>query len=100
MSNIATDTNKKESTKLMEPGLFKVIIVNDDVTPVEFVIAVLIMLFGHDQNRATDLTYKIHHDGSAVAGTYSYEIAEQKAIESTEMARGHGFPLQVKIEAE
>lgn len=100
MSNAAIGTNKKESTKPMEPGLFKVIIVNDNVTPVEFVVAVLIMLFGHNQGQATDLAYKIHHDGSAIAGTYSYEIAEQKAIESTEMARSHGFPLQVKVEAE
>jgi ATP-dependent Clp protease adaptor protein ClpS len=100
LSNTSLNVDKKIVPKIMEPGLFKVIIVNDDVTPVEFVVALLVTLFGYDQDRATNLTYKIHHDGNAVAGIYSYEIAEQKAIESTEMSRAHGFPLQIKVQSE
>lgn len=100
MPNIETNTLPSQTTELREPGLFKVIILNDDTTPVEFVIALLISIFGYSENQATDLTYQIHHDGSAVAGTYIYEIAEQKGIEVTELSRAHGFPLQVKVKAE
>lgn len=94
--NAATQT----STKITEPGMFEVIILNDDVTPVEFVIALLMTVFGHSQDYATDLTYKIHHDGSAVAGVYNYEISEQKGFEAIDMSRAHGFPLQVKVKPE
>lgn len=92
---------KKQTTKqLKEPGKFKVIVCNDDTTTMEFVIAMLVSVFKYDEGRALDLTLVIHQKGSAVAGTYSYEIAEQKALDATNMARLNGFPLITKVEPE
>jgi len=83
-----------------EPGKFKVLVCNDDVTPMEFVVAMLIQVFKHQQGYAIDLTIKIHNDGKAVAGIYTHEIAEQKIKDATDLARSHGYPLVLKAEAE
>lgn len=93
---------KKENTKnkIKEPKKFRVIALNDDITPMDFVVAVLVNIFNHDENTAVNLTQQIHQEGSAIVGTYSYEIAEQKGIEATELSRNNGFPLQFKIEQE
>lgn len=92
---------KKQTTKqLKEPGKFKVVVCNDDVTTVEFVVALLMSVFKFDEKRAFDLTITIHQKGSAVAGLYPYEIAEQKALDATNMARLNGFPLITKVEPE
>lgn len=99
---IVTVTEKKTVTakKVIEPGKYKVIICNDEVTSVEFVIAMLISIFYYGQDQAVQLTLAVHKNGSAVAGTFAYEIAEQKSIDATDMARSMGFPLIIKIEAE
>lgn len=98
----STDTVTKEKTKvnISEPGFYKVIFLNDDVTPMEFVIDVLQKVFRHSAETSTEITLDIHNNGSAVAGVYTYEIAEQKGVETTVLARNSGFPLQVKIEKE
>ncbi len=88
---------KKESS---EPPKYKVIFLNDDSTPVEWVIKVLTDIFKHSQQSAEQITLTIHTDGSGVAGIYTYEIAEQKTIEATNASRNHGFPLQIKMEQE
>ena len=89
-----------EKTKLNieEPGFYKVIFINDDVTPMEFVIELLQKIFKHDSEAAQKIMLTVHTEGSAIAGVYSYEIAEQKGVESTVLARNNGFPLQVKVE--
>jgi ATP-dependent Clp protease adaptor protein ClpS len=92
---------KKTTTRLpKEPGKYKVIVLNDDTTPVDFVVAMFIQVFKHSQTNALELTVKIHNEGSAVAGIYTHEIAEQKIADATHLARGHGFPLVLKAEAE
>jgi ATP-dependent Clp protease adaptor protein ClpS len=95
-------TTRKEQTKnkLKEPGRFKVVVLNDDFTPMEFVVAMFMTVFKHSETVAVDLTMKIHHEGSAVAGIYTYEVAEQKGIDATTLAREQGHPLQIKVEAE
>jgi ATP-dependent Clp protease adaptor protein ClpS len=92
----------KETTKsrIKEPKKFKVVILNDDFTPMDFVIAVLVTIFKHPEADAHRLTLQIHNEGAAVAGIYSHEIAEQKGLETTNIARDNGHPLQIKIEAE
>lgn len=102
---MTTDTqtieHKKTSNTIpKEPGKFKVLVLNDDVTPVEFVIAMFIQVFRHSQHESLELTMKIHHEGSAIAGIYSFEIAEQKIADATNLARANGFPLILKAEAE
>lgn len=99
-TDVIVDSTTKFIDKLQLPKKYKVIVLNDDVTPMEFVIALLMGVFRHKQEPATEITMKIHKEGSAVAGIYSYEIAEQKTIESTNLARSNGFPLQIKLETE
>jgi ATP-dependent Clp protease adaptor protein ClpS len=82
------------------PKLWKVIFLNDDQTPMEFVIDVLTSVFKHNVERAKILTLEIHDTGSAVAGVYTHEIAETKGQEATHLARNNGFPLSIALEQE
>ncbi len=81
-----------------EPGKYNVIMLNDDQTPMDWVIEILKQVFRHSDASAETLTMNIHNEGSAVIGTYKYEIAEQKTVEAINASRNHGFPLQLKIE--
>jgi ATP-dependent Clp protease adaptor protein ClpS len=83
---------------IIPPALYSVIFMNDDVTTMEFVIAVLISIFGYGEQEAYQLTARIHEEQAAVVAVYPYELAEQKALETTLMARNNNFPLMVKIE--
>lgn len=83
--------------EIEEPSKYKVIFLNDDYTPVEFVIRVLIDIFNKTTDVAVDITEVIHNRGSAVVGIYPYEIAEQKVVEATYAARGNKHPLQIKM---
>jgi len=100
MSNVDLDIkiDGKIKKKITEPKLFKVIFLNDDYTPMEFVVSLLIKLFKHSEETAHAITMTIHDEGSAVVGIYSFEIAEQKSVEATALSRDNGFPLKVKIE--
>ena len=86
--------------KAEEPLRCKVVLLNDDQTPVEWVIKVLVDIFKHTNDTAEKITLTIHNEGSGIAGIYTYEIAEQKVIEATTESRNHGFPLQIKLEEE
>lgn len=92
--------DEKVTSKINPPKLWKVVFLNDDKTPMEFVINVLSNVFKHSETRAKDITLEIHNTGSAIAGIYSYEIAEHKSVESTHLARANGFPLRIQIEEE
>jgi len=85
---------------LQPPKMWKVILLNDDKTPMELVILLLTKVFKHDEKRATEITMEIHNTGSGVAGVYSYEISEQRGIEATDIARANGSPLKVQVEQE
>lgn len=99
--NVIDIVKKKQTIRQpKEPGKFKVVVCNDDVTPVDFVIAMLIKVFRHDESTAIKLTVQVHEQGKGTAGVYPYEIAEQKSIDATNMARLNNFPLITKIEAE
>ena len=96
--DVVIDEKIKQIVK--EPSMYNVIALNDDATPIEWVIGVLKDIFKHSSANAEALTMNIHNDGSAVVGTYKYEIAEQKSLEATNASRNHGFPLQLRIEEE
>jgi ATP-dependent Clp protease adaptor protein ClpS len=99
--NVIEVVKKKQTTRqIKEPGKFKVVVCNDDVTPVDFVIAMLIQIFKFDEARAVKLTVQVHEQGSGVAGIFPFEIAEQKSIDATNMARVNNFPLITKVEPE
>ena len=95
-----TATKIKKQLDLKEPPLYKVIFINDDVTPMDFVINVLMSIFKHTIEEAQELTYKVDTEGSAIVAILPYEIAEQHGIEVTVLARNNNYPLQVKIEAD
>ena len=92
--------DEKVKTIISEPKRYKVIFLNDDKTPIEFVVELLMTVFRHTEETAKDITLKVHNEGSAVVGVYSFEIAEQKGVEATHLARQAGFPLQIKIDPE
>jgi len=88
----------RTSTELRYPARFNVVIYNDDFTPVEFVITLLVEIFNKNVNSAKALTQSVHTDGQAIAGTYNSEIAEQKCVEAIAVSRHNGHPLQLKVE--
>jgi len=85
---------------IKEPSMFKVIYINDEITTAEFVVESLVSVFNLEKTVAEDLTQKIHENGSAVVSVMPYEIAEQKGIEVSFLARRHGYPLEIKLEAD
>ena len=99
---LETEINVKERIKdvVQEPGKYKVIFANDNETPMDFVVGLLVDVFRHSNETAKELTMRIHEKGSAVVGVYVFEIAEQKAVECTKISREQGLPLQVAIEKE
>lgn len=95
MTDIQTLT--KEKIKLDEPGLYDVIFLNDDITTQEFVVRVLKQIFDKTTEQAMAVMNRVHKDGQGTVGSYVHEIAEQKGIETTLLARQENFPLQVKV---
>jgi len=97
---MTTEVQIEKTTKvaLNPPRKWKVLFLNDDQTPMQFVIELLTTIFRHDLQTAEELTMEIHNTGSAVVGLYTHEVAEQKGIDATSLARENGFPLQVTIE--
>jgi ATP-dependent Clp protease adaptor protein ClpS len=100
MASTDIQLDEKVKVTVQEPKNWKVILLNDDSTPMEFVISLLIEVFKHSHATANDIMITVHETGSGVAGTYSFEIAEAKAVESTTLARSNGWPLQIKLEEE
>jgi len=102
MADTETKTRARiaPSEKFKEPSQYRVIYINDEVTTMEFVVETLKIIFNYDDTGAEAITHKIHEAGSAVVAVLPYEIAEQKGVEVTLLARSHGFPLSVKLEIE
>jgi len=98
MGKAVTRVRPQINLNLKEPPMYKVIYINDNVTTMEFVIESLITVFNHSVDTATQLTQKIHEDGSSAVATLPYEMAEQKGVEVTHLARANGFPLVIKLE--
>ena len=84
----------------MEPPLYDVVMHNDDVTTMDFVVKVLKQVFFLTGEKAETLMMKVHKEGKAVVGLYTYDIAASKARRVSNMAREEGFPLRVTIEPE
>ena len=89
-----TETLKKE--KKTPP--FRVFLMNDDYTPMEFVIEILMDIFGKGESEAVHIMLKVHVEGSGLAGVYPFEIAETKVEEVHDRARAEGHPLKATLE--
>ena len=96
----ATQIEEKVVVSLEPPKMWKVVFLNDDQTPMELVIELLTAIFKHTELTAKNITMEIHETGSGIAGVYTYEIAEQKGIEATSVARKNGSPLRIQVEQE
>ena len=91
-------TRSKPETK--RPSLYKVLMLNDDYTPMEFVVYVLQRFFNMDQGRAVDIMLTVHTKGVAVVGVYPFEVAETKVTQVMDCARSNQHPLQCTMEKE
>ena len=98
--DIEIEIDEVINEKITEPSKYKVIFFNDDATPIDWVIEVLHNIFKHPIEQAEKLTVQIHTEGSSTVGIYTYEVAEQKAVEATTASRERGYPLQIKVEEE
>lgn len=96
------DTNllTKTRTRTQRPPLYKVLILNDDYTPMEFVVHVLERFFGMSHSQAFELMLTVHKKGLAVVGVFSFEVAETKVGQVMDFARRHQHPLQCTMEKE
>ena len=86
--------------KTERPPLYKVMLLNDDYTPMEFVVIVLERFFGMNHTQAFDIMLTVHKKGLAVVGVFSHEVAETKVAQVMDFARRHQHPLQCTMEKE
>lgn len=88
----------RERIETQEPGLYKVLLHNDDYTTMEFVVAVLENVFHKSNAEATQIMLNVHHEGVGVAGIYTKEIGETKISVVHELAQKNNFPLRCSLE--
>ena len=89
---------EEASPRLKKPPLYQVVLINDDYTPMEFVVDVLQGIFGLDRTRATRVMLEVHTRGKGVCGVFTFEIAETKVAQVTSYARQHQHPLLCTME--
>ncbi len=89
----------KERTKLARPPMYRVVILNDDYTPMEFVVWVLTVVFYKPQAEATRLMLDVHNKGRGVCGVFTHDVARTKALAVETLAKKHEHPLKAVLEA-
>jgi ATP-dependent Clp protease adaptor protein ClpS len=94
------DTLLKPRPKTKKPNMYKVVLLNDDYTPMDFVILVLEKFFGKTRDEATEIMLHVHRRGVGICGIYTYEIAETKVMQVMDFARANEQPLQCTMERE
>ena len=90
----------KTKPKTKKPSLYKVLLLNDDYTPMEFVVHVLQRFFNKDINEATEIMLHVHQNGVGICGVFTFEVAETKVTQVIDLARQHQHPLQCTMEKE
>ena len=100
VSTPKTDINTKDDVLAETPARYNVILLNDDYTTMEFVVAILEQVFSRSREDAVRIMLQVHRQGMGVAGVYVKEIAEMKCVLVHEIAGAHGFPLHCVIEPE
>jgi ATP-dependent Clp protease adaptor protein ClpS len=95
-----TERRTKEKAKTKKPSMYKCILLNDDYTPMEFVVEVLKTIFHRQQAEATRIMLHVHQNGMGIAGVYPFEIAETKIKTVEELAQESQYPLKCVMEKE
>lgn len=95
-----TEIKSRSDSRTERPKRFKVVMLNDDFTPMDFVMSVLTSIFQMDMDKAAQVTMEIHQKGLAVVGAYTFEIAETKITQTMGLARQYELPLTCKLTAE
>ena len=96
----ATQVLTRPDQKLAKPSFYKVLILNDDYTPMDFVVHVLKKFFSKGDAEAAKIMYQVHNDGAGIAGVYSFEIAETKMMQTNQYAQKNDHPLKCSMEQE
>lgn len=100
MAQEKTGIKERQDIKLKEPKRYLVFIHNDDFSTMDFVVEVLIEVFFKSEEEAETLMLKVHHEGKAVVGIYTYDIANSKVNKAHDMAKEANYPLRLTIEPE
>jgi ATP-dependent Clp protease adaptor protein ClpS len=107
MSERRTDTERgpdfdlaveEARPEIKEPPLYRVVLINDDYTPMEFVVNILESIFGMERTRATQVMLEVHTKGKGICGVYNFEIAETKVAQVMGLAQQHQHPLLCTME--
>jgi ATP-dependent Clp protease adaptor protein ClpS len=107
MSERRTDTERgpnfdlaveEAKPEIKEPPLYRVVLINDDFTPMEFVVNILESIFGMERTRATQVMLEVHTKGKGICGVYNFEIAETKVAQVMGLAQQHQHPLLCTME--
>ena len=95
-----TGVAAKTRPKTKKPSLYKVLLLNDDYTPMEFVVHILESIFGKNRDEAVQIMLHVHRHGVGICGVFTFEVAETKVAQVIEFARRHEHPLQCTMEKE
>ncbi len=95
MAKEQTAVKERQKCRIKEPRRYKVMIFNDDFTPMDFVVHVLETVFFKSAEEAEDIMLKTHHEGKAVVGIYCYDIARSKVEKALELSRSQKYPLKL-----
>ena len=98
--NTGTGIVTKTRPKTKKPSLYKVLLLNDDYTPMEFVVHILEKIFGKTREEAVDVMLHVHRHGVGICGIFTFEVAETKVAQVIEFSRRHQHPLQCTMEKE
>lgn len=93
-------TGTQTLTRTKKPSLYRVLLLNDDYTPMEFVVFVLERFFSKSREQANEIMLHVHNHGVGVCGVFTYEVAETKVAQVLDLARRHEHPLQCTMEKE
>lgn len=89
-----------DDAKVKRPPMYHIVLLNDDFTPMDFVVELLMQVFGHPESKAADLMMEVHEKGEAIVATYSFDVAESRAAHVNTIAQNNGFPMRAEMRPE
>lgn len=93
------DLLTREKRKVETPRTFNVVMLNDDYTPIDFVVYVLVEIFGKTMDEAVQLAVQVHQKGKGIAGTYTRDIAETKVSHAMDLAKENDHPFRLEVQS-